>query len=481
MAYTKQEFENKKTVLTAEMLQLMEDGIIDGDVSARLLDNTALADGAYNVFFIKRDGKAVPVFEPTTTTASYYFYDVSNKGLLSPNDMYKRTKLYSQGGQDGTIYKGLSFRGNGAGTITIKNVATGAGVGTMTWDKVSLLKPHDNSMSTNIEYSNEDIAFTTTWELNKTYAAGTGLVGSGTRAICPHISLTNYKNIKLTITSCNFIVCCYDSSNNYLGQISTSLNGMVTGTGQWLPKGTQITEKIIFSCAPNTDNIALCAYNNEEPTYSLSYSEEDCYMYSNIYNSYSSSTTDKHIGECCVYNVVENEGTWTNSLVQLIKIGFINDANYWSPSNEARPYGNFVVDAENKYLYAFTMYTSKGLTYWYKFNLPSVTSGEWNDTYGCYVCTLNIEDIVDSWTTTHQNYVQGACVHNKLIYSTEGFNGTTGTNVARMRIIDPEKKKEIATFHFYADDDPVEPEFIDFYNGICYYGSVQTMYILELL
>ena len=27
----------------------------------------------------------------------------------------------------------------------------------------------------------------------------------------------------------------------------------------------------------------------------------------------------------------------------------------------------------------------------------------------------------------------------------------------------------------------VEPEFIDFYNGKCYYGSVKQMYLLELL
>lgn len=477
MSYTKQNFEDGQ-VLTAKMLSSMEDSIYD---TSLILNAEGLEEGTYNVILSYRNGKVVPVLEPTETTYYFYPYDVETSGLLSPRNMYKRTPLYSQGGQDGTIYKGLSFRGNGGGTITIKDVATGSSVGSMTWDKVDLLKPHDNSMTTNVEYSDEDIAFTTTWTLDSTYTAATGVLSSGSRACSPKLSLLEYKNIKLTVTSCSFIVCCYDSKGNYLGQISTGLNSTVIGTGQWLSASTAITESLILSCAPGTSTIALCAQNNEEPTYSLSYSEEECYMYSNIYNSYASSTTDKHIGECCVYNVVEVDGTWTNSLKQLIKIGFINDANYWSPVTEARPYGNFAVDAENKYLYAFTMYSSKGLTYWYKFNLPQVTDGEWNDTYGCYVCTLNLEDVVDSWTTTLQNYVQGACVHDNLIYSTEGFNGSTGTNVARMRIIDPTKKKEIATFHFYADDDPVEPEFIEFYNGICYYGSVQHMYILKLI
>jgi YHS domain-containing protein len=50
-----------------------------------------------------------------------------------------------------------------------------------------------------------------------------------------------------------------------------------------------------------------------------------------------------------------------------------------------------------------------------------------------------------------------------------------------MRIIDPVKKSQIAVFNFYADGDPVEPEFIDFYDGKCYYGSVMQMYSIDLL
>lgn len=480
MAYSKQNFAKGMT-LEAKMLENMEDGIIDNDIGSRLTKNDALEDGVYNVIFIKRGGRAVPVLEPTTTNTMYYFYDVESKGLLSPNDMYKRTTLYSQSGQDGVIYKGLSFRGNGQGSVAIKNVATGASVGTMTWDKFTLLKPHDNSVSTNIEFG-ENTPFTTDWTLNSTYNASDGIFNaSGNRTTSPKISLSEHNNIKINISSCKYIVCCYDANDTYLGQISTTKDSLIKGTGQWLTAGTEITESLILSIAPSTKTIALIAYDNTtEPTYSLSSAEELCYMYSNIYNSYASAS-DKHIGECCVYNVTNTDNTWTNELKQLIKIGFINNAEYWTPSSEARPYGNFVVDAENKYLYAFTMYTSKNLTYWYKFNLPAVTDGTWSDTYGCYVCTLNIEDIIDSWTTAHQNYVQGACVYKNLIYSTEGFNGATGINVARMRIIDPAKKKEIATFHFYSDDDPVEPEMIDFYNGICYYGSVQTMYTLTLI
>lgn len=483
MAYVKQEFVDNKTILTANMLKNIEEGIVDNDIHGRLLNNEAFTDGVYNVIFIKRNGVVAPILEPTTTTAKYYFYDAVESGIFSPNNMYKRTSLYSQGGQDGAIYKGLSFRGTGQGTVAIKQVATGTNVGSMTWDKFSLLKPHDNSMSINIEPSEETTNITTEWTLGKTYSAQTGTIGNGSRAISPKFELTKYPNIELTVSSCNFIVCCYDSKDAFLGQITPELNSLASGSGQWLNPNTIITEELILSINSNITTIALVAYNNETPSYSIKSKTEECHMYSNIYNSYASSTIDKHIGECCVYHVYldETDSTWKNSLKQLIKIGFINNTELWSPASETRPYGNFVVDAENKYLYAFTMYTSKGKTYWYKFNLPKITDGEWNDTYGCYVCTLNVEDILSQWTTSHQNYVQGACVYKNIIYSTEGFNGATGTNVARMRLIDPNKKQEIAVFHFFSDDDPVEPEFIDFYGGICYYGSVQHMYTLNFL
>ena len=57
MAYKRQNFENKKTVLTAEMLQLMETGIMDNDIGSRLTDNDSLEDGVYNVIFVKRNGR----------------------------------------------------------------------------------------------------------------------------------------------------------------------------------------------------------------------------------------------------------------------------------------------------------------------------------------------------------------------------------------------------------------------------------------
>lgn len=479
MAYQKQNFENGQ-VLNAEMLSSLEQGILDNESNLNLLlSNDFVGEGSYNIVFYKKGDKIIPIWRPADVQLNYYFYDVIEKGLLSPNNMYQRKYLYSQSGQDGTIYKGLSFRGGGGGSVTIKNVDTGASIGTMSWDKADLLKPHDNSITLNVEYG-LDIPIETTWTTGKTYGASNGQETNGNRAICPKISIKEYQNIKISVSSCRFIVCCYDKNNTYLGQITPDFSGMISGTGQWITAGSTVTEQVILSLAPTTHYIGICVEEPKIPTYTFTYSNEECFMYSNIYNTYATAS-DRHIGECCVYKVYEENEVWSNNLKQLIKIGFINDSTKWSPASEPRPYGNFAVDAENKYLYAFTMYSSKGLTYWHKFNLPKVTDGVWNDTYGCYVCTLNVEDILDSWTTPLQNYVQGACVHKGLIYSTEGFNGLTPPNLARLRIIDPVRKEEVAVFHFYSDDDPVEPEMIEFYNGICYYGSVQKMYTLEFV
>ena len=414
------------------------------------------------------------------TTSGGYVYEVESKGILSPNDMYMKTPLYAlSGGQDGFIYKGLSFQGNGSGTITIRDVGTGVSCGTMKWDKVDLLKPHDNSVSKNVS-SGQDISLDIPWKLASTYSSSNGLLTSGSRAVTPKLPLSEYSDFSFTVTSCTFIVSCYDAYDVYLGQINRDLNGLYIGSGQWLTAGTLITDELIYSVAPGTDHISLIAYNNELPVYEASYSGKILHVYSNVYNSYASQS-DKHIGECCVYAVHGAANVWANSLVQVLKVGFIDDLERWPAASEARPYGNFVVDSENGCLYVFVMYSSRKLTYWYKFDLPKVTDGVWDETYGCYVKTLETGDVIDHWTTPLQNYVQGVSVHDGLIWSTEGFTGTSGTNLARMRVVDPMDKAQIAVFHFYADDDPIEPEFIDFYNGLCYYGSVKQMYLLKLL
>lgn len=202
-----------------------------------------------------------------------------------------------------------------------------------------------------------------------------------------------------------------------------------------------------------------------------------CYLYTNIYSNYKSET-DRHIGECCVYSMTEDGGAWSNTLVQVVKIGFIDDTDYWPATTEERPYGNFIVDNENNCLYAYVLSTALNKIQWHKFDLPAVTAGTANDTYGCPVCTLETSAILASWTTPFTQYIQDGCVHDGLIYSVAGADGKWGT--AQMQVIDPDQKAVVATFSFYTDDNAVEPELIAFDGDTCYYGDIQNMFRLDM-
>jgi hypothetical protein len=481
MSYVKQNFENYKTRLTAEMLELMEDGIIDADIYSQIANNTSIKDGTYNVVFLKKNGKVVPVLSPVANMEQeeYYGYDVENSGVLSLGDMYKKTFLYScAGGQDGIIYKDLCFRGTGRKSVTISNPNTGEVIGSMNWDKADIIYPHDNSMTTNIKASMKP--FQISWVLNTTCSSQTGeILESATRATSEKIYLAEHKEAEFTVNSHDYIVACYDDSNTYLGQFITSKDAIVKSNPQWFSANAKVTASDILAVNKRVSYLVLVVEESCEPEYEFSEYNEDCYIYSSIYNTYIGQQ-NPHIGECCVYHLLETNDGWTNSLKQLLKIDFINNIDMWPPSSDPRPFGNFVVDLDNQFLYVFTMYTSKNKSYWYKFNLPDITDGVWNETYGCFVCILTADDIIDSWTTDYQYYIQGACVHGGLIWATEGYT-LPSENLPRLRVVDPAKKKEIATFNFYADGDPMEPELIDFYNGVCYFSSGYSMYILTIV
>ena len=72
-------------------------------------------------------------------------------------------------------------------------------------------------------------------------------------------------------------------------------------------------------------------------------------LYSNIYNNYAKEE-DPLVGVCCVYRVQRDcDNKFTTTLVQIIKVGFVNDYELWRSSIEpadVRPYGNFTIDTE---------------------------------------------------------------------------------------------------------------------------------------
>lgn len=204
-------------------------------------------------------------------------------------------------------------------------------------------------------------------------------------------------------------------------------------------------------------------------------------LYSNVYNNYA-HCDDKLIGVCCVYRVERAGRSFKTTLVQLLEIGFTEDPFLWKayPDRHGeRPYGNFLIDRENGYYYAFVMRNEKLGTRYFKFKIPSLSEGEMSQIYGVKKVVLAPEDICCQFDCPYHRFIQGAIVHNNNIYSTEGFNNDE-INRPAIRVIDLAEKNEKHCFDLLKAGCKCEPEMIDFYKGTCYYSDVYgNLYSVE--
>ena len=194
-------------------------------------------------------------------------------------------------------------------------------------------------------------------------------------------------------------------------------------------------------------------------------------LYSNVYNNYSSEN-DRREGICGVYRIVEDGSDFVGELVQVIKVGFTDDICWKSAPEfkDVRPYGNFIVDTMNSKLYVFIMRDADHKTRYFSFELPELSEGFMNDSYGCRLLTLGKEDIPDQFDCDYSYYLQGACYHENRIYSLEGFDNSTAAR-PRMQVVGLAEKKTIAVMDFMSWGLVSEPEFICFYKGLLYYSD----------
>lgn len=427
--------------------------------------------------YIEREKNVIP--------DGYYLYDVAeSSSSLSKKSAYMLEEQYSQSGQDGAILGDYLFRCNSAGNVSIYELESGLFVQSMQLDKTDILAPHCNSVSFYNGYgktylyanvynnyaSAEDkhIGECLVYDVDNSgtslkswvFTSGMTLMSADGsyregefRSATEEYRMINWLGTTFTVTGAKFIVSLYDSDYAYLGQYNPSSAELIIGSGQWLNSDTVITTSALSALGGSYVRLVI-----DSPTV------------------IPVMTID---GE--TVNTTENGiSAYTNTLAQVIKIGFINNAELWAPSSESRPYGNFIVDSENDCLYAWVMYSNKKATYWYKFDLPDQSEGVTDEIYGCPVLTLTEDDIKDSWTTEFSYYLQGAAVIDGKIWSTEGFSSTT-LNVPRIRVIDPATHTEVATFQLWQDGWAIEPEFIDVHNGQIYYGSASTLYKLNLI
>lgn len=203
-------------------------------------------------------------------------------------------------------------------------------------------------------------------------------------------------------------------------------------------------------------------------------------LYTNVYNNYS-KCEDRRIGVCCVYRIKRNEDSFSGELVQVIEIGFTENDKLWiSPDkNDVRPYGNFVADVKKGIYYGFVMRDVSKTTKYFSFNLPKLTDGKFDVALCVNKVLLNENDIIDSFECEYCRFIQGACVYKDKVYSLEGF-GHDKVNIPAIRIINPQTKLQESFKPFENFDSPTEPEFIDFWNDICYYAdNPGNLYIIK--
>lgn len=195
-------------------------------------------------------------------------------------------------------------------------------------------------------------------------------------------------------------------------------------------------------------------------------------LYTNVYNTYAREA-DRRVGVCCVYRLTREGNTFHARLVQTIAIGFAEDESLWCSEGrtDLRPYGNFTIDRDRGIYYGFTMRDADQTTRYFAFRLPKLADGE--------AVTLTPGDILDRFDCPYHRFLQGACCHQGLIYSLEGFTGDA-QNPPALRIISPKERKQLLYVPLEDYGFTVEPELIDFRDGRCYCADCKGgLYTIE--
>lgn len=230
----------------------------------------------------------------------------------------------------------------------------------------------------------------------------------------------------------------------------------------------------------------LCPHSNSVCFGKDKYDKDDEYplLYTNLYNAYD-RCEDEMWGVCCVYRLMRDGDSFKTTLVQIIEVGFAHDAELWcsrkpGEGRDMRPFGNFVVDAENGLYHGLVMRDKPQKTRYFTFKLPNPTDGQLDGHFGVNRVTLTKDDILSKFDCDYSSYLQGACVHKGLIYSIEG--GTKSyTSPATLTVVDPKACRQIIRISLIYYGMDFEPEFIDFTDNRCIFidnmGNVFELFI----
>lgn len=203
-------------------------------------------------------------------------------------------------------------------------------------------------------------------------------------------------------------------------------------------------------------------------------------LYCNIYNNYAKQA-DSRKGMCCVYRILREGDRFWSSLVQIIRLSFVEDPALWCSAdrNDVRPYGNFIVDRDNGDLWVFNMIDDVKSVRYFRFPLPEAREGVMDPSLRVPVLTLTPSRIRDRFDCPYQNYIQGACCHKGVIYSLEGLANDPEAHA--MALIGLNEKKQLFSRNFFAYGLTVEPELIDFMGDTCYYAdNFGNLYTIDI-
>ena len=201
-------------------------------------------------------------------------------------------------------------------------------------------------------------------------------------------------------------------------------------------------------------------------------SDEFPLLYCNIYNNYKNCEDDLR-GTCCVYRLQRTPDGFSSTLVQLIRVGFVNDPMLWRAYEDrdgVRPFGNFVIDCDGGYCYAYVMRNEELGTRYFRFPLPSVKDGVIDPRFGVKCAVLRACDVLDSFDCEYHRYIQGGIMYRGKIYSSEGFTDNEKNRPA-IRVIDTVEKRQEEYCDLLSIGYNKEPEMIDFYRGRCLYSD----------
>lgn len=411
----------------------------------------------------------------------YYSFEKTNKTIM---------------GQGGTIYNGKLYVGSNAGVMQVKDFETNTTLASMTLDKAaelqggySVKQPHNNAvgyapkegseypyiytncysdlnnhLATLCVYSFDYINQNVDEDVELSYTLGASInagTGKNSADLFPdnkygHVTTVHTINYSLGLTfkidtSYVYMIMCYDTSGAYLGTSKNNKNvEWITGEGQAYSLDS------LKTTYPTIGTIKIAFKDPTAP--------------------WTVEPTSKTPAEAGL--IIHRTGTiqgYTNDLVQIIKINFLNDP-IWTSSGGAsldrRPYGNFAIDYKNGFLYALALKTGDKVTTTIKFRLPSIDEGTYDNTYDANIVRLEVEDVIDYFDTPYAYSIQDVDFFNNYIFVTEGFTNNA-SEPARMRVIDVVNQCQVALFEIYLDFFPIEPEFICWYEGELYYSDAR--------